>query len=68
MDFRHICHLITLFFDRIVLDALMVCMLWLVFLKLINCPMEEEKRIPTFNIIVACDFDMCFTFASAGWD
>ena len=31
-------------------------------------PYRGRKGIPTFNIMVACDFDMCFTFVSAGWE
>ena len=31
-------------------------------------PYRGRKGIPTFNIMAACDFDMCFTFVSAGWE
>ncbi|KAL4557387.1 hypothetical protein LXL04_035563 [Taraxacum kok-saghyz] len=27
-----------------------------------------RKGIPTFNVMATCDFDMCFTFASLGWE
>ena len=27
-----------------------------------------RKGIPTFNVMAACDFDMCFTFISVGWE
>ena len=26
-----------------------------------------RKGVPTFNVMVVCDFDMCFTFISVGW-
>ncbi|KAJ8752292.1 hypothetical protein K2173_003928 [Erythroxylum novogranatense] len=28
----------------------------------------ERKDIPTQNVMAVCDFDMCFTFAWAGWE
>ncbi|XP_021749185.1 protein ALP1-like [Chenopodium quinoa] len=31
-------------------------------------PYRGRKGIPTFNVLAACDFDMCFTFVSAGWE
>ncbi|XP_048498665.2 protein ALP1-like [Beta vulgaris subsp. vulgaris] len=27
-----------------------------------------RKGIPTFNVMATCDFDMCFTFISVGWE
>jgi len=27
-----------------------------------------RKGIPTFNVMASCDFDMCFTFISVGWE
>ncbi|GKD78460.1 ALP1-like protein isoform X1, partial [Tanacetum coccineum] len=27
-----------------------------------------RKGVPTFNIMANCDFDMCFTFISVGWE
>ncbi|KAL4567057.1 hypothetical protein LXL04_022628 [Taraxacum kok-saghyz] len=27
-----------------------------------------RKGIPTFNVIAVCDFEMCFTFISVGWE
>nr|KAJ0216008.1 hypothetical protein LSAT_V11C300144460 [Lactuca sativa] len=27
-----------------------------------------RKGVPTFNVMVVCDFDMCFTFISVGWE
>nr|GEV35801.1 hypothetical protein [Tanacetum cinerariifolium] len=27
-----------------------------------------RKWVPTFNVMANCDFDMCFTFISAGWE
>ncbi|XP_024636687.1 protein ALP1-like isoform X1 [Medicago truncatula] len=27
-----------------------------------------RKGIPTFNVMACCDFDMCFTFISVGWE
>ncbi|KAL4587897.1 hypothetical protein LXL04_000773 [Taraxacum kok-saghyz] len=27
-----------------------------------------RKGVPTFNVMATCDFDMCFTFASVGWE
>ncbi|XP_019196309.1 PREDICTED: putative nuclease HARBI1, partial [Ipomoea nil] len=27
-----------------------------------------RKGIPTFNVMAACNFDMCFTFISVGWE
>nr|KAJ0189124.1 hypothetical protein LSAT_V11C800441570 [Lactuca sativa] len=27
-----------------------------------------RKGVPTFNVMVVCDFDMCFTFVSVGWE
>ncbi|XP_058775533.1 uncharacterized protein LOC131649792 [Vicia villosa] len=27
-----------------------------------------RKGIPTFNVMTSCDFDMCFTFISVGWE
>ncbi|XP_020270930.1 uncharacterized protein LOC109846115 [Asparagus officinalis] len=27
-----------------------------------------RKDIPTFNVMAVCDFDMCFTFLSVGWE
>ncbi|KAL2899249.1 putative nuclease HARBI1 [Bienertia sinuspersici] len=34
----------------------------------LQMPYRGRKGIPTFNVIVVCDFDMCFTFVSAGWE
>ncbi|KAL6583736.1 hypothetical protein OROMI_003025 [Orobanche minor] len=31
-------------------------------------PYRGRKGYPTFNVMAACDFDMCFTFISAGWE
>ncbi|KMT07803.1 hypothetical protein BVRB_6g146160 [Beta vulgaris subsp. vulgaris] len=31
-------------------------------------PYRGRKGIPTFNVMDVCDFDMCFTFVSAGWE
>ncbi|XP_048500982.2 uncharacterized protein LOC125497624 [Beta vulgaris subsp. vulgaris] len=31
-------------------------------------PYRGRKGIPTFNVMAVCDFDMCFTFVSAGWE
>ncbi|KAL2921785.1 putative nuclease HARBI1 [Bienertia sinuspersici] len=31
-------------------------------------PYRGRKGIPTFNVMVVCDFDMCFMFVSAGWE
>ncbi|GKE18512.1 putative nuclease HARBI1 [Tanacetum coccineum] len=27
-----------------------------------------RKGVPTFNVMATCDFDMCFTFVSVGWE
>ncbi|KAJ9565357.1 hypothetical protein OSB04_001323 [Centaurea solstitialis] len=27
-----------------------------------------RKGVPTFNVMAVCDFDMCFTFVSVGWE
>nr|KAJ0221800.1 hypothetical protein LSAT_V11C200098420 [Lactuca sativa] len=27
-----------------------------------------RKGVPTFNVMVVCDFDMCFAFISVGWE
>ncbi|KAL4567082.1 hypothetical protein LXL04_022654 [Taraxacum kok-saghyz] len=27
-----------------------------------------RKGVPTFNVMAVCDFDMCFTFISVGWE
>ncbi|GJT89445.1 putative nuclease HARBI1 [Tanacetum coccineum] len=27
-----------------------------------------RKGIPTFNVMAVCDFDLCFTFISVGWE
>uniref|UniRef100_A0A803KV93 DDE Tnp4 domain-containing protein n=1 Tax=Chenopodium quinoa TaxID=63459 RepID=A0A803KV93_CHEQI len=34
----------------------------------LQMPYRGRKGIPTFNVLAACDFDMCFTFVSAGWE
>ncbi|KAL2944420.1 putative nuclease HARBI1 [Bienertia sinuspersici] len=31
-------------------------------------PYRGRKGVPTFNVLAACDIDMCFTFVSAGWE
>ena len=31
-------------------------------------PYRGRKGYPTFNVMATCDFDMCFTFVSAGWE
>uniref|UniRef100_A0A803MBM3 DDE Tnp4 domain-containing protein n=1 Tax=Chenopodium quinoa TaxID=63459 RepID=A0A803MBM3_CHEQI len=31
-------------------------------------PYRGRKGVRTFNVLAACDFDMCFTFVSAGWE
>ncbi|GJY47844.1 putative nuclease HARBI1 [Tanacetum coccineum] len=28
----------------------------------------SRKGIPTFNVMAVCDFDLCFTFISVGWE
>nr|GEY12233.1 hypothetical protein [Tanacetum cinerariifolium] len=28
----------------------------------------RSKGIPTFNVMAVCDFDLCFTFISVGWE
>ncbi|KAL2931202.1 Abscisic acid 8'-hydroxylase 4 [Bienertia sinuspersici] len=30
-------------------------------------PYNGRKGVPTFNVLVSSDIDMCFTFVSAGW-
>lgn len=34
----------------------------------LQMPYRGRKGLPTFNVLAACDFDMCFTFVSAGWE
>ncbi|XP_021851740.1 uncharacterized protein [Spinacia oleracea] len=34
----------------------------------LQMPYRGRKGIPTFNVLAVCDFDMCFTFVSAGWE
>ncbi|KAL3844291.1 hypothetical protein ACJIZ3_001694 [Penstemon smallii] len=36
--------------------------------KELQIPYIGRKGIPTQNIMVACDFDMCFTFVLPGWE
>nr|GEZ18893.1 nonaspanin [Tanacetum cinerariifolium] len=31
-------------------------------------PYIGKKGIPTLNVMMVCDFDLCFTFISVGWD
>nr|XP_043639060.1 uncharacterized protein LOC122610130 [Erigeron canadensis] len=31
-------------------------------------PYIGRKGVPTFNVMATCDFDMCFTFVSVGWE
>ena len=31
-------------------------------------PYIGRKGLPTFNVMAACDFDLCFTFISVGWE
>jgi hypothetical protein len=31
-------------------------------------PYRGRKGVPTQNVMAACDFNMCFTFISAGWE
>ena len=31
-------------------------------------PYIGRKGVPTFNVMATCDFDMCFTFISVGWE
>ncbi|GJZ52006.1 putative nuclease HARBI1 [Tanacetum coccineum] len=31
-------------------------------------PYIGRKGVPTFNVMANCDFDMCFTFISVGWE
>ncbi|XP_022038521.1 uncharacterized protein LOC110941203 [Helianthus annuus] len=31
-------------------------------------PYIGRKGVPTFNVMATCDFDMCFTFVSIGWE
>ncbi|GJY54052.1 putative nuclease HARBI1 [Tanacetum coccineum] len=31
-------------------------------------PYIGRKGIPTFNVMAVCDFDLCFTFISVGWE
>nr|GEX07090.1 hypothetical protein [Tanacetum cinerariifolium] len=31
-------------------------------------PYISRKGIPTFNVMAVCDFDLCFTFISVGWE
>ncbi|XP_071694846.1 uncharacterized protein [Rutidosis leptorrhynchoides] len=31
-------------------------------------PYIGRKGLPTFNVMATCDFDMCFTYVSVGWE
>ncbi|XP_071709397.1 uncharacterized protein [Rutidosis leptorrhynchoides] len=31
-------------------------------------PYIGRKGVPTFNVMATCDFDMCFTYVSVGWE